>query len=136
MRIARHFFCNFASTKNQPDGLPHAPHLCVGRRKVRAAQGIPLLNGKLSARVNQCRRKQPPEAAAISACSMRVMTFAAGRFSGKGEKVGQEPTSRMVTCGLCTSEAESSCIPAHKGCPPGAARFPSGYCLQRWRVER
>ena len=40
-------------------------------RKVRATQGIPLPNGKRSARVSWCRRKEPP-------CSMR----------GKGEKVG------------------------------------------------
>ena len=32
----------------------------TGERKVRATQGIPLPNGKRSARVCRCRRKQPP----------------------------------------------------------------------------
>ncbi len=79
------------------------------RRKVRAAQSVPLLNGKSSARANQCRRKQPPSA-----------------LGGKGEKVGQEPTSRMVTYGLCTSGAESSRIPAAEGCSPDSVSFGSG----------
>jgi len=41
-------------------------------------------------------------------------------FSGKGEKVRQELTRRVVTRVLCIPEAESSCIPANKreGDPP------------------
>ena len=58
---------NFAPWK-QISGLPLAPY--GGGRKVRAAQGIPLLNRKLLATVGQCRRKQPPAIVA-----------------GKGEKV-------------------------------------------------
>ena len=45
-------------------------------------------------------------------CSGPGLTEKAG---GKGEKVRQELTSRMATCGLCTSDAESSCIPASQG---------------------
>lgn len=43
----------------------------------------------------------------------------ATRQRGKGEKVGQEPTSLVATSGLCIPEVESSCIPANKreGCP-------------------
>ena len=65
-------------------------------RKVRATQGIPLPNGKWSARVSKCRRKEPPPS------------------RGKGEKVRQELTRSAVMSMLCTPGVESSCKPATK----------------------
>ena len=66
------------------------------------------------------------------------------RKGGKGEKVGQEPTSRMATCGLCTPEVESSRKPAkHRLRPHGGARVreggppePEGRTMEAWREPR
>ena len=69
---------------------------------------------------------------------------------GKGEKVRQELTSRMGTCGLCTSDAESSCIPASQGllvrvalpCCRRTRRRVERYnavvtqCADKWQAQR
>ena len=51
------------------------------KRKVRATQSIPLPNGKLSAKVESCRRKEPP-----SFSNESPHTELMG-LHGKGEKV-------------------------------------------------
>lgn len=52
------FFVSLHAEKQQAGlSLAYSPHRRVGERKVRAAQGIPLLNGKEAARLGSCRRK-------------------------------------------------------------------------------
>lgn len=97
MRCFSFKFINFAVRK-QRSGLPLV--LC-GKRKVRAAQDAPL-----------------PKVEAIGDSRIWQKKTTAMLVRGKGEKVGQEPTSHEVTHGLCHLEVASSRIPSSEGCPP------------------